>query len=171
MRNLIERLKKKGWGKKDISKAVDIIRNAKQNKPQEIRFLEKHIYWTLLILIVVANFAVSVASIPILMAMKGMLLYAVILLLGIIFGLLFELLIRSMEHLEKKHHIFLAILIPLIALVNVFVITNISNSVIRNLNLANTHNSMIIGIVYAVSFVLPYLISRFVLKIGYYARG
>src|SRR3990167_382552 len=122
MENLVNRLEKKGWKNKEIINTVNIIRKAKHNKTQENLFLEKRIYWILLVIIIAANFAISVALIPILMALKGVFLYFVIITLGIIFGLLFELVIRSIEHLEKQHHIFIAVLIPLTALANVFVI-------------------------------------------------
>ena len=170
MRNLIDRLEKRGWSKKEIDKAVDIIHNAKQLKTPEARFLEKRVYWILLVLIIVANFGISVALIPVLVALEGMFLYFVVAVLGIIFGLLFELVIRSIEHLEKKHHVFLAILIPAVALVNVFAVTRISNNLTSTLNLRNIQSPLIVGLVYAASFVLPYIIYRFVLKIEYYAK-
>ena len=170
MDNLIKRLEKRGWNKKEIKKAVGIIKNAKENKPEDTRFLEKHIYWILLIVIIAANFAISISLIPILMALNGMALYLIIIVLGIIFGLLFELVIRGMEHLEKRHHIFLVVLIPLIALINIFVITNVSNNLIKTLNLKNAQISIIVAAVYAVSFVLPYIIYRFILNIEYYAK-
>ena len=170
MENLVNRLEKRGWSKKEIIKAVEIIRNAKQNKSKDTIFIEKRIYWILLIITIAANFAISVALIPILMSLEGMFLYFIIITLGIIFGLLFELVIRSIEHLEKQHHLFLAFLIPVIALANVFFIANISNSLSRTLNLANVHNSIIIAIAYAISFVLPYIVYRFVFKIEYYAK-
>ncbi|MBI2557909.1 hypothetical protein HYW20_01190 [Candidatus Woesearchaeota archaeon] len=170
MENLARRLEKRGWGKKEIENAVGIIHNAKQLKTPETRFLEKRIYWILLAVIIAANFAVSIGLFPVLIALKGTFLYFIIALLGIVFGLLFELVIRSIEHLEKKHHLVLAVFIPVIALANLFVVNNISNSVIESLNLENTHNSMIIAFVYAASFVLPYILYRFVLKIEYYSR-
>ena len=170
MENLINRLEKKGWEKKEISKAVEIIHNAKQLKNAENRFLEKRIYWILFIIIIAANFAISIALIPILMVLNGMLLYFTIIVLGIIFGLLFELVIRSIEHLERKHHIFLAFLIPLTALANVFIISKISNNLARTLQLANFQNPIFISITYAASFVLPYVVYRFVLKIEYYTK-
>ena len=170
MRNLVERLEKRGWKKRDIAKTLSIIKKAKQNKGKDIIFLEKIIYWILLMLVISANFAISVALVPILIALKGMLLYSVIIILGLIFGLLFELVIRSIEHLEKHHHLFLAFLIPLIALANVFVVSNISNNLTTILGLTNLHNSLVIAIVYSVSFVLPYIIYRFVFKIEYYAK-
>ncbi len=170
MENLVKRLEKRGWGKKDIENAVGVIHNAKQLKTPETRFLEKRIYWILLAVILAANFAISIGLFPILMVLNGAFLYFIVALLGIVFGLLFELVIRSIEHLEKKHHLILAVFIPVIALVNLFVVNNISNNVIESLNLENTHNSIAIALVYAASFVLPYILYRFVLKIEYYSK-
>ena len=171
MHNLIKRLKKRGWGKKEITKAVKLIKNTKKNKPTDIKFIHRRIYWILLAVIAVANFAISIALLPLLVALKGIFLYFILITLGITFGLLFELVIRSIEHLEKKHHIFLAILIPVAALVNIFIASRISNNLIEMLGLTNVHNSILIAIVYAISFVLPYVIYRFVLKIEYYVKG
>ena len=64
----------------------------------------------------------------------------------------------------------LAVLIPLIALANAFVISNVSNDLMSTLSLANLHNSLAVALVYSVSFVLPYIVYRFVLKIEYYAK-
>ena len=170
MQNLVERLEKRGWKNKEIIKAVDIIKNAKHNKTRDNLFLEKRIYWILFVIIIAANFAISIALIPLLMALNGALLYFTLVVLGIIFGLLFELVIRSIEHLERKHHIFLAFLIPLAALANVFIISKVSNNLARTLQLANFQNPVFISITYAASFVLPYAVYRFVLKIEYYTK-
>ena len=170
MQNLIKRLEKRGWSSKEIEKAVGIIQNAKQNKNKANLFLEKRIYLVLFAIILASNFAISIALIPLLIALNGMILYFLIMVLGIIFGLLFELVIRSMEHLEKRHHITLAFLIPITALINVFIISRLSNNLMEKLNLKNIHTPIIIALVYAVSFVLPYIIYRFVLKIEYYAK-
>lgn len=170
MHNLIKRLEKRGWNKKEISKAVGIIKNAKQNKSRDIKFLDKRIYWLLLIVIIAANFAISIALIPLLIVLRGIFLYFILIVLGIVFGLLFELVIRSIEHLEKRHHIFLAFLIPVIALVNIFFISKISNDLMITLSLKNLHTPIIIALVYSASFVLPYIVYRFILKIEYYGK-
>lgn len=170
MQNLIDRLEKKGWSAKDIEKAAEIIHNAKQLKTNEARFLEKRVYWILLFVIIAANFAISVAFMPVLVALRGMLLYFVIIILGLVFGLLFELVIRSIEHLEKKHHVFLAIIIPTTALINFFAATNMSNNIAKTLNLTNIHNSLATAAAYATAFVLPYAFCRFILKIEYYSK-
>lgn len=170
MHNLIKRLEKRGWKKREIIKTVDIIKNAKKNKPKDAVFIEKRIYWILLVMIIAANFAISIALLPVLIALRGFILYFVLVALGIAFGFLFELVIRSIENLEDKHHFLLAILIPLTALANVLFISRISNNLIKTLSLTNFHNSVIIAAVYAVAFVLPYIVYRFVLKIEYYAK-
>lgn len=170
MENLIKRLEKRGWSGKEIEKAVDIIQNAKEGKSSANIFLEKKIYWVLLIVIIAANFAVSIALIPLFIALKGAFLYFVLIVLGVIFGLLFELVIRSIEHLERRHHLVLAVLIPLIALANIFIVSKISNNLAITFQLANFQNPILISIIYAASFVLPYIIYRFVLKMEYYAK-
>ena len=170
MENLRKRLEKRGWHKQEIEKAIGIIKKAKQNRTKESLFFVKRVYWILLVAVAVANFAVSIALVPLLMALKGAGLYFVIVVLGIIFGLAFELAIRTIEHLEYRHHLFLAIFIPLVALINAFIIARLSNDLAARLSLQNSHSPLIIGIVYSGSFVLPYLVYRFVLKIEYYAR-
>lgn len=169
MHNLVKRLEKRGWNQKDINKAVGIIQNAKQNKTRENLFFEKRVYWVMLVLVITANFAIAVAIMPMLVALKGFALYFVLIVLGIVFGLLFELVIRSMEHLEQKHHAALAFIIPSAAAANVFFITGISNKLSVAFGTRNLHEPALVGLIYAASFVLPYITYRFVLKRGYYS--
>ena len=168
MKNLAERLEKRGWGRKDIIKAVGIIKNAKNKKTNH--FLGQRVYWILLLTITIGNFAVMLGIIPALMLLKGPFLYFIIILLGLMFGLLFELLIRTIEHLERRHHLWLALFIPIVAVVNGFFISRFSNTVSYNLGIKNYQNPVLIALVYAFSFVLPYVIYRFVLKIEYYSN-
>ena len=171
MENLAQRLKKRGWNKKEIAEAAWLIKKTKDSIEPESSFFQQRVYRILLIVILVANFSISIAMMPLLIALKGLFLYFIIVVMGISFGLLFELVIRSIEHLERRHHLMLAYLIPIIALINIFAITKISNNIMEVLSLKNTQNPWAIGIVYAASFVLPYLIYRFVLKIEYYGKG
>ncbi len=170
MENLANRLEKRGWKKKEIAEAAWIIRRAKQSADPESRLLQQRVYRILLIVIVVANFAISVALMPLMIALKGPFLYFILVVMGISFGLLFELVIRSIEHFERKHHVILAYFIPVIALVNIFTITKISNGLARTLGMKNIQNPLMIGIVYSVSFVLPYIIARFILRLEYYKK-
>ena len=158
MQNLAKRLEKIGWEKKEIEKAVQLISNAKKTNT-EFKFLEKRVFWILLVVLVAANFAISVGLVPALIALKGAFLYLIIIVLGISFGFLFELVIRSIEHLQAKHHIALAIFIPAVALANFFIISNATG----------LNSPLSASLVYAVSFTIPYVFYRFVLKKEYYS--
>ena len=170
MQNLSDRLEKRGWSAKDIQKAVGIIYTAKKVKTAESRFLERKVYFILLLIIIAANFAICVALIPVLMALHGIYLYFIIAVLGIVFGLLFELVIRSIEHLQKRHHFALAFFIPIVALVNAAAISQMSNKFTAAFGIRNFHEPIFVGMAYAVSFVLPYVVYRFILKMEYYSK-
>ena len=170
MQNLVKRLEKKGWKRNEIIKAVGIIQKAKHNKTRENLFLEKRIYWVLLVLIITANFAIAVAMMPLLVALKDFSLYIAIIALGIMFGLAFELVIRSIGHLEKKHHLALAAIIPVTAVANAFLMARFSNRISLAFGSQNFHEPVAVSLVYGVFFALPYIICRFVLKKGYYSR-
>jgi hypothetical protein len=168
MKNLVKRLQKRGWKSQEIEKAVGIIQKAKQNKTKDNLFLEKRVYWVLIAVIVAANFSIALAMMPLLVALKAPALYTIMIILGIVFGLLFELVIRSMEHLKKKHHIALGLIIPIIALASAFFISRTSNSIGSAFGINNFHQPAVVGIVYAASFAAPYIFCRFVLKKEYY---
>ncbi|MBI1935961.1 hypothetical protein HYS31_05970 [Candidatus Woesearchaeota archaeon] len=170
MRNLIKRLEKKGWSGREISDAVAGIRIAKKKTNLDDELLEKRVFRILLVVIIAANFSISVALMPLLIALEGIFLYFILAVLGIAFGLLFELVIRGIEHLESKHHAALAFLIPFTALANIIVITRISNGIASKLGFGNLHSPLAIALAYSAAFVLPYLVYRFVLKVEYYAK-
>lgn len=170
MHNLIRRLEKKGWAQKDIRKAIEIAKDAKIKNIESSSFLERRIYWILLLVIIAANFAVSVALIPVFMTLKGVFLYSIVIIMGLFFGLLLELVIRSIEHLEKKHHIFLAVVIPLAALVNIFIMVGASNNLSSILDIHNKNSPASLAAIYSLSFAAPYIFYKFVLRIGYYIK-
>ena len=164
MRDIKKRLEQKGWSKKDISKTVRIIEQAKANKHPKIKILDKLVFWASLVIAIIGNFIISISLIPILLALNNLPLYIVLITLGVAFGLLFELLIRTIEHLEAKHHIFLGIIIPIIAIINVIIIVTFSNNLEKIINIENPHSPLLVGVIYAFAFMLPYLIYQLFLK-------
>ena len=167
MRDIKKRLEQKGWSKKDISKTVGIIEQAKANKHPKIKILDKLVFWASLAVAIIGNFIISISLIPILLALNNLPLYIVLITLGVAFGLLFELLIRTIEHLEAKHHIFLGIMMPIIAIINVIIIVTFSNNLEKVINIQNPHSPLLVGVIYAFAFILPYLIYQLFLKNRY----
>lgn len=163
MQDIKKRLIEKGWKKEDINKTLRIIEQAKANKHPKIKILDKAVYWISLFIAVIGNFIISISLIPFLLALRSFQLYAVVITIGISFGLLFELLIRTIE-LQAKHHIFLSIIIPVIAVVNIFVIVLFSNSFMQSINIQNPQNPLFVGAVYAIFFMIPYIAYNVFLK-------
>ncbi len=167
---LAGRLRKKGWQKEHIHKAVELINNAKQNRHPGIKLMDSLVYWILLLLIVLGNFTISIGLLPLLLALQGIFLYPIIAAAAIVFGLLFELVIRSIEHLEMKHHFFLALVIPFIAVINFLVMAQFAREAQISLGLAERHDYISLSIAYTAAFVLPYIYYKFILKKGYYSE-
>jgi len=161
MKNIKKYLVEKGWSKKDINKTIRIIEKAKKNKHPKIKVLDKFVYWFSLLIATIGNLIISISLIPVLITLKNFQLYFVIATLGLAFGLLFELLIRSIENLEIKHHLFLGILIPIIAVINLIII---SNNMKRLIGIESQQNPIIIGATYSIAFILPYILYQVFLK-------
>lgn len=162
--NLTDNLKLKGWTKKEVDKALDIFGRANEKKSNRLRFLEKELYWSALGIAIAGNFIISLVLIPILLTLNKLKLYIVIITLGISFGLLFELLIRSIWNLKKHHHQGISYFIPAVAIINIFIITLYTNDLNTRLLFNNSHNPFVVSLVYAFFFILPYLFYQVVLK-------
>src|SRR3989338_6351918 len=126
--NLINKLRKKGWEKEEILRALNIIMKAKKKKHPHVKFLDGIVYWILLVVVVVLNYGIAISLIPAILIFKGFFLIFILGTIGYIFGLLLEVTIRSIEHLKTKHHIALGILIPAIGIANMVIIGATANN-------------------------------------------
>ena len=121
----------------------------------------KIIFWSALMVAIFGNIIVSLILIPFMIVLTPTLLYITIGLLSASLGFLYNLLITDIGHLEKKHHISAGIILPLLAIGNMLVVVLIANQFIADLQVANEpHNPLILGTVFAVFFILPYVLSR-----------
>ena len=162
-----KRLSEKGWKKRDISKAIKIIEKARANKHPKIKLLDKFVIWFSFAIAIIGNFIISITMIPFILAFDNLNLYFIVLIAGLSFGLLFELLIRSMWHFENKHHILFSTIISLIAIINFALIVTFSSNINKTLKVGYSpaaQNPILVGIAYAFAFILPYLIYQFFLK-------
>ncbi len=162
-KKIVEKLKKKGWKKKDIKETIKIIE--KRKKKKKIIFLDKIVYWIALFIAIIGNMLIAISLIPFLLTLNEILLYTVIIILGLAFGLFFEIVVRDLENLEKKHHIIITILMPSIALISFFIITIVANNIKKLLGIGTiTHEPLLVGIIYAISFILPYTVYQLILR-------
>ena len=119
----------------------------------------KIIYWTSLLVLLICNFIISMVLIPFILVLSSFKFYILIILLGFIFGFLFNILINDIEHIELKHHAFAIILIPLVAVVNIFLMLGLANSFAKLLKIYTYHDAVLPALVYSIVFVLPYIFS------------
>lgn len=153
----IVRLQQKGWKDTEIRKAEAVL-------GRELRYdvhFSKMVFWSAIIVIVFANMVVAGVLIPFLIALNEWVLYGAVILLAGTVGFLYNFLITDIGHLERKHHLWAGILVPLLALGNIVVVVILSNRFIEDAKIQNVpHDPYIIGIVFAIAFILPYVIDR-----------
>jgi len=156
-------LLRKGFSKKEAKKTIEIIKKAKKHKSPRIKFLDTIVYWALLIVAIIGNLVISIILIPFLLAFKKIPLYSTIFVLAIMFGYLFDQLIRQIDHLENKQHIIAWIFIPTFAIMNIHYITSFSNHITETLRLPLSLNSpLLVSTIYTLSFILPYTVHSLV---------
>jgi hypothetical protein len=159
--SLAQTLAKKGWGALEVKKTTDILAHAEATKNPSIRFLEQLAYWTALLIAILGNFILSVVTVPFLLVLKGFGLYLTIFLVGIGFGLLFSILLKSLENLGSGQHIIAGAFIPALALINIALIAHFSNKLEILLQLTTPpHSPTLVSITYVTAFVLPFLLQH-----------
>ena len=152
----------KSWSKADLRKTEDILSHAEAEKSPGMRFLEQSAFWTALVIAIVGNFIISVVLVPFLLLLHGIGLYFTILIIGITFGTLFNVLIHYIEDLNEGQHIIAGAFIPALALINMFIIAHFSNDLEILLQLKTpAHSAVGVSVTYVFAFVVPYLLKHF----------
>ena len=159
-------LVKKGWSKEDIKKTERVIEARKtQDKSRSIIHTNRLLFWGMLFVMVIGNALVSLVLIPILLVLTKLTADIFIFIIGFAVGLWFNLLVWDIEHLTRKHHLIAVLMIPCLAVVNLYAIVRISNAINDIFVITNIReNPLIISAVYVIAFLLPYLWTVFVKK-------
>ncbi len=146
------RLKEKGWNDQDIRRAEQALEHAEKYDAH----FSKIVFWSALLVIVFANVIVSLILIPIMVAITSEMVYVLVAILAGMIGFLYNFLITDIGHLERKHHLWAGILVPLLAVVNMVMVVTWSNQFITKLPVQNLpQNPWGLGMVFAVAFILP----------------
>jgi len=154
-------LEAKGWSKAEINKAANIMAHAEAGKSATIRFIEQMAFWLALFIAIFGNFVVSVVLVPFLLLLSGVRLYFTVFVIGVAFGMIFNVLIHYIEDLEESEHIIAGAFIPALALINIYLITHFTNKLEILLQLHTpAHSPLWISVTYVVAFTLPYVIKH-----------
>ncbi len=155
-------LKEKGWSEQEIRKAEAAL---ERSENYDLQF-SKIVFWSAIVVVVFANILIAGVLIPFLIALNQWVLYSAVIILGGTVGFLYNFLITDIGHLERKHHVWAGILVPLLALGNIITVVLLSNRFIQDAKIQNVqHNPYLIGIVFVIAFILPYIIDRIRVRI------
>jgi hypothetical protein len=117
-------------------------------------------YIMFLIMLTIFNFLSFLALVPLMAIIKSSLLVLILGGIGLVFGMVYLYLIRDVEHLQPKHHIFAAFYIPIIAIVNIVVLYLVG----RALQAGGGYEYPFLisaSAIYVAMFLLPYAIASF----------
>ena len=162
-----QNLIRKGWSEEDIDKSEEIIEERKINdKSRSIIHSNRILFWTVLFVMIIGNTLVAFILIPLLLVMTQIAMDFFAVFIGFVVGFLFNFLIWDIEeHLTRKHHLFAVLIIPILAVVNLFGITKISNAINSVFVISEVRGDpLIISALYVVGFLTPYLFTLFYKK-------
>ena len=159
----LEKLKKKGWTDKQIQKTQDIIdARLMKDKSRTLVYSQQTVFWTIIFLMVLGNFIISMLLIPLLLIKNILALDGLIILIGLGFGALFNLVIIDIRYIKKKYHLLAAFVIPLIAIINITYMVRAANALNSLFGIPLRDNPTTIALLYIIAFILPFLWSIFI---------
>jgi hypothetical protein len=160
--HLLERMAHKGWSEKDLVHANGIFKKHKHKKHFLINYVDELVHWLFFVLIVFGNLLIAASVVPLLVIFPNPGLYAILIVLGVGFGFLCEEVIRHIDHMLRfHHHVIIGLLIPIIAAIGMYFIIGYGDANLPNI-FEVERSPVVLGIAYAIAFMLPYSIVRVV---------
>jgi hypothetical protein len=120
--------------------------------------LDPLIYWTTLLILVIANIAASIALMPLLLFSSSFNFYLMIALVAIFFGYIFNMLITRIENVDPHHHLFAAFFIPAFAVINMVIMSNSTAGIARIIGLQSEKDPLVTSSFYLLFFIFPHVL-------------
>lgn len=159
-KSLRHSLAEKGWSEEDIAHAENVFRATNKYSKYE-KGVSPVIYWMGLLLAIVGNLIIAVFFIPFFLMLSSVQLYIVIAVMGMLFGLMFNFLLRDIEHVDYQHHIIAGIFIPVLSLITITIVLRLTNVVASVMNLPLHQDIWFVGFLYVFSFSAPYFVYKY----------
>lgn len=141
-----------------IQSELAVMQSIAAKKAHVERKMEHFIAMTAMLLLIFTNFLGAILLIPFLLFFEGSAQYAIVAVFAIVFGLIFNLMIHSIEHLGDKHHIIAGVVVPFFAMMDIVILFSLVEKIVKKLSIAVTYNYTFIVILFIVAFLIPYLI-------------
>ena len=162
-KELSEHLAERGWTEEQIAEAEEALYSPdkQENHYGYLRSVSPLLYWLGLLVAIVANLIISAFLIPFFLILTSIQLYVVIATMGLIFGLMFNLILRDIEHVDYRHHVMAGVFIPVLGFITIYVVVNLANTFARIMKSQIHQSPIILSLIYVVTFSTPYLIYKY----------
>lgn len=156
---ILGKLKKKGWSEDEVEHARLVFEEHRLEHHIFPPIVDLTIYWIVIITIVASNIAAFFFMLPMIVVFDNIFSYAFIGVLGFSLGLVFELVMRDLTHLEKHHKFFISAIIPVLS---VLIFLYLMYFIQRNFQpISNPfRHPLYFSLTYSISFILPYYVQK-----------
>ncbi len=144
--------------KKSKSKTIIVKEKANLQPIASSKELNHIVYWTTLLVLFIANLFMAMAIIPFILLAFSFDFYLILAALGAFSGYVFTHLIRNIENLDRRHHMIALLSIPAFAVTNLIIVSTSLEGLTKLLGIASQKEPLTVSLVYAIFFLLPYLI-------------
>jgi len=160
--HLISKMKERGWEERELDYARNIMAKANTERSPWRKILDQSLLWLFLIIIGVGNLFIIASIMPLLVLFPNPAIYGILMLLGIVVGMLAEIVLRDIEHLFSGHHLYiLYVLVPFIAASGGLVVLTYAQEHLPNFFFLD-RDPFKMSIIYTIFFILPLAISKFI---------
>ena len=126
---------------------------------------DKIAFWIFLLLALITNFFLSFLLIFLIIFLQDPLLYVIIAIIGISFGMIYSYLIHNLRYAMFHHHAFAKIFILLTGAINVFYIISSSTAVLNFIGVTyNLINIVGLAFTYFIAYLIPYFIELIIIN-------
>ena len=147
-----------------IKSELAIMESIAKKKHHVEQKMEKFVAYTAMLLLIFTNILSALLLIPFLLFFQGLAQYAIIAFFALGFGLLFNLMIHSIEHLGDKHHIIAGVVVPFFCLLDLVILFVLLEKIATYFKIQISYNYTFIVVLFILAFLVPYLIDVFIGK-------
>lgn len=122
-------------------------------------FMDTMAFWTFLFIALLTNFFLSFVLVFLIIFLRDPLIYAIVIIIGLSFGLVYSYLIHGMRHLFFYHHIYAKLFLLITGVINIIYIVVTSKIVLDYFGIKNyMYSHLWISMAYFLSYLLPYFL-------------
>ncbi|MBU0757874.1 MAG: hypothetical protein KKF44_07410 [Nanoarchaeota archaeon] len=143
-----KQLKKKGWTNEEISKTRVKFKKLDKKRKAKHKVLDIIVYLFLLAFSICANILIIFLIFPFILLIPNFLVYLAVGFIALAFGILFGFIVSEVEHIGKAKHNLYTALITVVIFLNFHII---------NTAIETNHRVFVLGIIYIILFLAPYI--------------